>query len=207
MLLSCLNQVCPMYSKSPIRFFNVSSFSYTSCYNLRVFSWIVRILPWNRYFRLFLGGKGKPVWLQLNNNLQRRILNVLHIEKCTIFCWFFNSTDMFMHHDTALCLWVALRQMYAHSRNDVHIFELYQEISHASQEALQLLVAELSGIYFLAGTIGPIRALEWLSGWCSRYYGQTAHSLACISVFDGFETRVRVSANLDFIHLPYAVLW
>lgn len=118
--------------------------------------------------------------------------------------------DMFMHHDMAPRLWVALRQMYAHPRNDCHIFELYQEISHASQEALQLSVAELSGIYFLARRIGPIQALEWLSGWCSCYYGQTAataHLLACVSVYDGFETRVRVSANLDFTHLPYAVLW
>ncbi|KAG5531494.1 hypothetical protein RHGRI_026197 [Rhododendron griersonianum] len=35
--------------------------------------------------------------------------------------------------------------MYAHARNDIRIYELYQEISHASQETLKLSVAEFFG--------------------------------------------------------------
>ncbi|KAF7138467.1 hypothetical protein RHSIM_Rhsim07G0255800 [Rhododendron simsii] len=42
-------------------------------------------------------------------------------------------------------LWAASTQMYAHSQNDVRIYELYLEISHASQEVLRLLVAEFFG--------------------------------------------------------------
>ncbi|KAF7150351.1 hypothetical protein RHSIM_Rhsim02G0139900 [Rhododendron simsii] len=53
--------------------------------------------------------------------------------------------NMFMYCDTTLRLWASLAQMYAHARNDIRIYELYQEISHASQETLKLSVAEFFG--------------------------------------------------------------
>lgn len=74
-----------------------------------------------------------------------------------------------MHNDTASRLRVAFRQMYAHSHNDGCIFELYQEISRASQEALKLSVADLSRIYILARPLSDFRfSLDWIreSGKC-----------------------------------------
>ncbi|XP_057514701.1 uncharacterized protein LOC130796377 isoform X1 [Actinidia eriantha] len=52
---------------------------------------------------------------------------------------------MFMYHDTVHGLWTALTQMYAHARNESRIFELYREISHASQTTLGLSVADYFG--------------------------------------------------------------
>ncbi|GFY97193.1 hypothetical protein Acr_11g0014990 [Actinidia rufa] len=59
----------------------------------------------------------------------------------------FNSMEdrvyhMFMYHDTVHRLWTALTQMYAHAHNESRIFELYREISHASQTTLGLSVAD-----------------------------------------------------------------
>ena len=60
-----------------------------------------------------------------------------------------------MYCDTVPRLWAALTQMYAHTRNDVHIFELYQEISHASQETLSFSVTEWFGILTVSlGKVG-----------------------------------------------------
>ncbi|GFY84611.1 hypothetical protein Acr_03g0013850 [Actinidia rufa] len=49
---------------------------------------------------------------------------------------------MFMYHDTVHGLWTALTQMYAHTRNESRIFELYREISHASRTSFGLSVAD-----------------------------------------------------------------
>ncbi|GFY81904.1 hypothetical protein Acr_02g0001440 [Actinidia rufa] len=62
----------------------------------------------------------------------------------------FNSMEdrvyhMFMYHDTVHGLWTALTQMYAHARNESRIFELYREISHASQTSFGLSVADYFG--------------------------------------------------------------
>ena len=50
----------------------------------------------------------------------------------------FNSMEekvyhLFMYHDNVFDLWTALQKMYSYSHNDARIFELYQEISHASK--------------------------------------------------------------------------
>ncbi|KAE9466932.1 hypothetical protein C3L33_01159, partial [Rhododendron williamsianum] len=108
---------------------------------------------WSRSFRLFLGGKGKSGWL-LETEKQPSVNDPKRaqwdIDNCTILGWFFNSMEehiynMFMYCDTAPRLWASLTQMYAHARNDIRIYELYQEISHASQETLKLSVAEFFG--------------------------------------------------------------
>ena len=52
---------------------------------------------------------------------------------------------MFMYHDTVHDLWLALTQMYAHARNDSRIFELYRDISQASQESLGRNIADYFG--------------------------------------------------------------
>ena len=72
------------------------------------------------------------------------------MDNCTILGWLFNSMEeciynTFMYHDTVYGLWTALNQMYAHARNDVRIFELYQDVSHASQAALGLSVVDYFG--------------------------------------------------------------
>ena len=53
--------------------------------------------------------------------------------------------NTFMYHDTVYRLWTALNQMYAHACNDVRIFELYQDVSHASQAVLGLSVVDYFG--------------------------------------------------------------
>ena len=58
---------------------------------------------------------------------------------------FHGEADMFLYYDTAPSLWNALSQMYAHAHNDVHIFELYQEIAHTSQFTLGLIMVEFFG--------------------------------------------------------------
>ena len=52
---------------------------------------------------------------------------------------------MFMYRDTVHGLWTALNQMYAHARNESQIFELYQDISHASRPMLGFFVADYFG--------------------------------------------------------------
>ncbi|GFZ05714.1 receptor like protein 29 [Actinidia rufa] len=71
-------------------------------------------------------------------------------DNCFILGWMFNSMEdrvyhMFMYHDTVHGLWTALTQMYAHARNESRIFELYREISHASQTSFGLSVADYFG--------------------------------------------------------------
>ncbi len=63
------------------------------------------------------------------------------MDNYTILGWLFNSMEehiynTFMYHDSVYGLWTALNQMYAHARNNVRIFELYQDVSHACQAAL-----------------------------------------------------------------------
>ena len=53
--------------------------------------------------------------------------------------------NMFMYHRNVLDLWNALNKMYAHAHSDSRIFELYQDISHASQSVLGLSVADFFG--------------------------------------------------------------
>ena len=103
---------------------------------------------WSQSLRLYLGGKGKSGWLlgiekQPAASDEKRIQ--WDMDNCTILGWMFNSMDeriynTFMYHDTVNGLWTALCQMYAHARNDARIFELYQDVSHASQAALGLSV-------------------------------------------------------------------
>ena len=50
-----------------------------------------------------------------------------------------------MYHDSVYGLWTALNQMYSHARNDVYFFELYYDVSHASQVALALSVVNYFG--------------------------------------------------------------
>uniref|UniRef100_A0A2N9ED05 Integrase catalytic domain-containing protein n=1 Tax=Fagus sylvatica TaxID=28930 RepID=A0A2N9ED05_FAGSY len=99
---------------------------------------------WSRSLRLYLGGKGKSGWL-LGIEKQPAASDAKRIQwdmdNCTILGWMFNSIDeriynTFMYHDTVNGLWTALCQMYAHARNDARIFELYQDVSHASQAVL-----------------------------------------------------------------------
>ena len=47
---------------------------------------------------------------------------------------------MFMYHDIVHGLWTALNQMYAHAHNESQIFELYRDISHASQPTLLYVI-------------------------------------------------------------------
>ena len=53
--------------------------------------------------------------------------------------------NTFMYHDTMNRLWTASCQMYAHARNDARIFQLYQDVSHASQATLGLSVVDYFG--------------------------------------------------------------
>lgn len=108
---------------------------------------------WSRSFRLFVGGRGKMSWLL--GKMPRPAdddptLEQWNIDNWTILGWFFSSMEpsifnMFMYHETADSLWKALTKMYAHSHNEARIFELHQEISHASQESLGLSVSEFFG--------------------------------------------------------------
>ena len=59
------------------------------------------------------------------------------IDNYTILEWLFNSMEeriyhVFMYHDTVQSLWTSLTQLYAHKRNDAHIFELYRQIHQAA---------------------------------------------------------------------------
>jgi hypothetical protein len=110
-------------------------------------------VAWSRSLRLYFGGKGKSGWLlgiekQPVTSDAKRIQ--WDMDNCTILGWMFNSMDeriynTFMYYDTVNRLWIALCQMYAHARNDACIFELYQDVSHASQAALGLSVVDYFG--------------------------------------------------------------
>ncbi|GFY86486.1 hypothetical protein Acr_05g0001250 [Actinidia rufa] len=97
--------------------------------------------PAQRVTSVLLNGKNFHAW---SRSFQ------LYLDNCIILGWMFNSMEdrvyhMFMYHDTVHGLWTALKQMYAHARNESRIFELYRDISHASQPALGLLVVDYFG--------------------------------------------------------------
>ncbi|XP_057467808.1 uncharacterized protein LOC130757154 isoform X1 [Actinidia eriantha] len=108
---------------------------------------------WSRSFQLYIGGKRKTRWIlgkepkpvESDPKFDEWVS-----DNCIILGWMFNSMEdrvyhMFMYHDTVHGLWTALTQMYAHARNESRIFELYREISHASQIILGLSVADYFG--------------------------------------------------------------
>ncbi|GFY95250.1 hypothetical protein Acr_10g0006350 [Actinidia rufa] len=108
---------------------------------------------WSRSFQLYIGGKRKTRWIlgkepkpvESDPKFDEWVS-----DNCIILGWMFNSMEdrvyhMFMYHDTVHGLWTALTQMYAHARNESRIFELYREISHASQTTLGLSVADYFG--------------------------------------------------------------
>ena len=95
---------------------------------------------WPNSLRLYLGCKRKIKWL-LGKEVQPDESDPKYDEwftdNCIILGWMFNSMEeqiytMFMYHNTVLGLWTALSKMYAHDHFDSCIFELYQDISHAS---------------------------------------------------------------------------
>ena len=52
---------------------------------------------------------------------------------------------MFMYYDAVHGLWTALNQMYAYALNESRIFELYRDISYASQATLGLPIIDYFG--------------------------------------------------------------
>ncbi|GFY81214.1 hypothetical protein Acr_01g0010230 [Actinidia rufa] len=102
---------------------------------------------------LYIGGKRKTRWIlgkepKLVESDPK--FDEWVSDNCIILGWMFNSMEdrvyhMFMYHDTVHGLWTALTQMYAHAHNESRIFELYREISHASQTTLGLSVADYFG--------------------------------------------------------------
>ena len=108
---------------------------------------------WSNSFRLFLGGKRKIGWLlgkEQSPGESDPTYEEWYTDNCIILGWMFNSMDervynMFMYHRTVFDLWTALNQMYAHAHSDSRIFELYQDISHASQATLGLSVGDYFG--------------------------------------------------------------
>ncbi|XP_059671155.1 uncharacterized protein LOC132316698 [Cornus florida] len=108
---------------------------------------------WARSLRLYVGGKGKSGWI-LGTEKRPDIKDPKYaqwdMDNCTILGWMFNSMEeriynIFMFYDSVNDLWTTLNQMYAHSRNDARIFELYQDIAKASQEGLNLSVTDCFG--------------------------------------------------------------
>ncbi|GFZ19458.1 hypothetical protein Acr_28g0001630 [Actinidia rufa] len=108
---------------------------------------------WSRSFQLYLGGKRKTRWILGKEPKPAESdpkFDEWVSDNCIILGWMFNSMEdrvyhMFMYHDTVHGLWTALTQMYAHARNESRIFELYREVSHASQISLELSVADFFG--------------------------------------------------------------
>ncbi|GFY86650.1 hypothetical protein Acr_05g0002890 [Actinidia rufa] len=102
---------------------------------------------------LYLGGKRKTRWILGKEPKPAESdpkFDEWVSDNCIILGWMFNSMEdrvyhMFMYHDTVHGLWTALTQMYAHARNESRIFELYREVSHASQTSLELSVADFFG--------------------------------------------------------------
>ncbi|XP_038702167.1 uncharacterized protein LOC119998800 isoform X2 [Tripterygium wilfordii] len=108
---------------------------------------------WARSLRLYLGGKRKSKWLFDKNprpNAFDPTFDEWEADNCVILGWMFNSMEdriynMVMYNDTVYGLWTALNNMYAHAQCDSRIFELHQEVSHASQAALGLSIADFFG--------------------------------------------------------------
>ncbi|GFZ18609.1 hypothetical protein Acr_27g0003480 [Actinidia rufa] len=108
---------------------------------------------WSRSFQLYLGGKRKTRWIlgkEPKSAESDPKFDEWVSDNCIILGWMFNSMEdrvyhMFMYHDTVHGLWTALTQMYAHARNESRIFELYREISHASQTSFGLSIADYFG--------------------------------------------------------------
>ena len=108
---------------------------------------------WANSLRLFLGGKRKLGWL-LGKEISPAESDVKfeewYTDNCIILGWMFNSMEeriynMFMYHRNVFDLWTALNKMYAHAHCDSRVFELYQDISHASQSTLGLSVPDYFG--------------------------------------------------------------
>lgn len=106
---------------------------------------------WSRSVRLYLGSRGKGAWLlgtvKTPDAKEIEKFTQWDIDNCTILGWLFNSMEeriynMFMFHDSVATLWEALTRTYSHGKNDARIFELYREVSHASQVSLGLSVAD-----------------------------------------------------------------
>lgn len=62
---------------------------------------------------------------------------------CTIFGWFFNSVEakvyeLFVFYETIDLLWTTLTEMYSKTHNEVKIYELYQELSQATQGTMSV---------------------------------------------------------------------
>ncbi|GFY98171.1 hypothetical protein Acr_12g0007120 [Actinidia rufa] len=141
--------------------------------------------PAQRVTSVLLNGKNFHAW---SRSFQ------LYLDNCIILGWMFNSMEdrvyhMFMYHDTVHGLWTALKQMYTHARNESRIFELYRDISHASQPALGLLVADYFG--YLQTRWEELAQYEPLSDFPSDG--------AAFAIVDGDERRRRL---LPSISLP-----
>ncbi|GFY90253.1 indole-3-acetic acid inducible 9 [Actinidia rufa] len=96
--------------------------SHTSLFRVALMADPTRKLPLSVQFlllRLYLGGKRKTRWI-------------------------LGKEPKPIESDPTFDEWVA-DTMYAHARNESRIFELYRDISHASQPALGLLVADYFG--------------------------------------------------------------
>lgn len=108
---------------------------------------------WSQSLHLYLGGKGKSHWL-LESMVQPPDSDPKwvqwDIDNYTMLGWIFNSMEdliynIFMYCDTVPRLWSALSQMYANAQNNTCIFELYQDIYHVSQEAMDFSIAKFFG--------------------------------------------------------------
>ncbi|GFS30559.1 hypothetical protein Acr_00g0012590 [Actinidia rufa] len=90
---------------------------------------------WSRSFQLYLGRKHKTRWIlgkEPKPTESDPKFDEWIFDNCIILGWMFNLMEdrvyhMFMYHDTVHSLWTALTQIYAHSRNESRIFELYRE--------------------------------------------------------------------------------
>ncbi|GFZ01734.1 ORMDL family protein [Actinidia rufa] len=142
----------PYGSSSEPSFYSSFSFSTGSTGYKRVVEWkelsclvsFVSALPWwKAKTRWILEKEPKPA--ESDPKFDEWVS-----DNCIILGWMFNSMEdrvyhMFMYHETVHGLWTALTQMYANARNESRIFELYREISHASQTTLGLSVADFFG--------------------------------------------------------------
>ena len=108
---------------------------------------------WSHSLRLFFGAKGKMSWLLGKSPKPASTDSTFDqwtMDNCTLLGWIFNSMEsriyhMFMYHDSIHGLSNALTKMYAHKRNESRIYQLHCEVSHASQDSLQLSVSDYFG--------------------------------------------------------------
>ncbi|GFZ21891.1 hypothetical protein Acr_29g0010530 [Actinidia rufa] len=141
------SRALPIWFRFQTQFLFSFSFSTSSTCHERVVEWkelsclvsFVSALPWWKAQDPLDSGKGT-----------KTMFDEWVSDNCIILGWMFNSMEdrvyhMFMYHDTVHGLWSALTQMYAHARNESRIFELYREVSHASQTSLELSVADFFG--------------------------------------------------------------